>query len=110
MTKIDLVKFQGGGYGVCAQLEDDVITYKTSDEALAEDVFNFARNIARESDKSDYIAEFDVGENQDGYYTIVADTEQGDFSLAVEKQIDAYEIYNFLVTVFVEPFTDSGNN
>lgn len=112
--KLDLVKFQNN-YRVVAKVDGETISYKTTDESLAEDILNFARKIINvqvintvESGETSQspLPIFEVGETADGDYMILATIENEEFSLNVETKLETYEIFTFLNTIFDTLFED----
>lgn len=101
--KLALAKIQSS-YHVVAQLDSgDTISYMTKDESLAEDVLNFTRKVVGATDETGDTPIFEVGETGDGDYMIMATIgDDYEYFFNVEKQRDAYEIDNFLTTIFEE--------
>ncbi len=97
--KLDLVKFKSG-YRVIANVDGETLSYKTTDESLAEDVLNFTRKIVNAADETGDTPIIDTGKTADGDYMIMASIDGIEHCLNVEKQLDAYEILNFLIAIF----------
>lgn len=97
--KLDLVKFQSG-YRVIAKVDGETLSYTTKDESLAEDVLNFTRKVINAADETGDTPIIEVGETGDGDYMILATIGDVEHYLNVDTKLNAYEIFNFLTTIF----------
>ena len=98
---LDLVKFQSD-YRVVANVDGKTFSYATIDESLAEDVLIFTRKVVNAADETGETPKIEVGKSADGDYMIMATIGDVEHCLNVDTQLDAYEIDNFLTTIFEE--------